>query len=279
MAKHLETEIKVGLFVVAGLAMAAIAIIVLGSTESLLVSKNHYTIHFPTVEGLVPGARVTVGGLQVGTVENAEFDDKTHQVSLTISVQKSSATWIRKDAQAEIATQGVLGDKFIMLSPGDPSQPELPSGSDIPPKPSQDIAQFLSKSDQLMASINSLVSGFNGVLKSFEFQGRSDRFFEGMANTAKNLSSASDKFNKELDNFKLKAAIGNLNSILEKINHGDGTIGALINDPELYDDAKALVGGANRNRIMRNLVRQTIHKSDEADATANAPTGAPAPKK
>jgi phospholipid/cholesterol/gamma-HCH transport system substrate-binding protein len=45
--------------------------------------------------------------------------------------------------------------------------------------------------------------------------------------------------------------------ILDKVNNGAGTLGALVNDPGLYEDARALVGGANRNRIIRNLVRET----------------------
>ena len=48
----------------------------------------------------------------------------------------------------------------------------------------------------------------------------------------------------------------------KKIDRGEGTVGALINDTALYDDAKSLVSGINRNRIMRNLVRQTVRDGD-----------------
>jgi phospholipid/cholesterol/gamma-HCH transport system substrate-binding protein len=60
----------------------------------------------------------------------------------------------------------------------------------------------------------------------------------------------------------------NLECITDKINNGTGTLGAMINDPGLYDNAKSLMGEANRNRIVRNLVRQTLK---EADDKANAP--------
>jgi len=83
-----------------------------------------------------------------------------------------------------------------------------------------------------------------------------------MASTAKNLAGVSDKLNRD----ELRSAMRNLNSILEKINNGSGTLGALVNDPGLYDDVKLFVGGANRNRVVRNLVRETIKKSDEAEA-------------
>jgi hypothetical protein len=43
-------------------------------------------------------------------------------------------------------------------------------------------------------------------------------------------------------------------------------MGALINDPGLYDNVKALVGQANRNRILRNLVRQTLRDSETKEA-------------
>ena len=91
---------------------------------------------------------------------------------------------------------------------------------------------------------------------------RSDQIAEGLAATAKHLASAAARLNQDLENLQLKAAVTNLNSILEKINNGQGTLGALVNDPSLYDDAKALVGGTNRSRIVRNMVRQTIQKNE-----------------
>jgi phospholipid/cholesterol/gamma-HCH transport system substrate-binding protein len=51
------------------------------------------------------------------------------------------------------------------------------------------------------------------------------------------------------------AAGARLNSILEKIDRGDGTMGLLINDPTLYEEVKQLVGGANRSTIVRSLIQ------------------------
>lgn len=51
------------------------------------------------------------------------------------------------------------------------------------------------------------------------------------------------------------AAGGRLNSILEKIDRGEGTLGLLLNDPTLYEEVKQLVGGANRSTVVRSLIR------------------------
>ena len=281
MRKYLELDVKVGLFVTIGVLLIMAAILVLGSTENLTVRKSHYIVHFNSVEGLIPGAKVVLGGLGIGTVGDVEFDPKNRNIVANLTVSKVSSDWIREDSKAEIATQGVLGDKYIAISTGNMEKPKLPEGADIPIKPSNDLSQFLSKGDQLMVTLNSIAISLDRVLKSFETDNRADRFFENLSNTSRNLSRATDKLARELEVMNLKGISANVNNILEKINNGTGTLGALINDPGLYDDAKALMGGASRNRIMRNLVRKTIKESDEAQANeaADAAKSKPTPEK
>jgi phospholipid/cholesterol/gamma-HCH transport system substrate-binding protein len=280
--KQVETEVKVGIFVSIGLGLIMLAILVLGGNENLTVRKSRFTAHFPDVEGLIPGAKIVVGGIQIGTVDHVAFDDATHNIVVNFNVAKTSAEWIRKDATAEIATQGVLGDKFVLIKPGSKAEALLTDGSDIQSAPAQSLTQFLSKGDQLMANLNSITTTLDKILKNFEHNGRSEQFFSSMTATSKNLSLASEKINKELEGgLYLKSSLKNLSGILEKVNNGTGTLGALVNDPGLYDDAKALMGGANRNRIVRNLVRQTIRDSEvkTADEEKQAELNKKTPKK
>lgn len=271
MRKEVELEIKVGLFITVGVGLIMLAILVLGGADSLLTRQNRYYVHFQNVEGLVTGAKVVLGGLQVGTVKGVDFDFERKDIQVELMVGRKYQDWIKKDCSAEIATQGVLGDKFISLSSGAVDSPSFPAGSEIPARPSKDITQFISKSDQLLANLNKIAGSLDKVLKSFADNNRSETFFQGMSVTAKNLSQASEKLNQELEHIKLRSVTQNLNGILEKINNGTGTLGALINDPALYYDARALLGGANRNRIIRNLVRKTVKEGDQEQAKEPAP--------
>lgn len=264
MRKNMETELKVGAFITVGLALVMISVLVLGSSESLLVRKNTYTTHYTNVEGLIPGAKVVMGGLQVGVVSGIKFDPAHRDIEVKMEVARAQADWIRKDSTVQIQTQGMLGDKYVEIARGSDDQPVLPEGTEIPNGTGGGLSQFLSKSDQLLVTLQSIAGSMDRMLKTFEYGRRSEIFFEGMAKTAKNMATATDKLNEELSNVHLKGASKNLNDILAKINDGTGTLGALVNDPGLYDDVKALMGGANRNRVMRNLVRQTIKKSEEA---------------
>jgi phospholipid/cholesterol/gamma-HCH transport system substrate-binding protein len=264
MMRKAELETKVGLFVSLGVGLLMVAILVLGSTENLLSKQSHFVVRFTNVEGMIPGAKVVLGGVNVGTVQLIDLDGEKQNIIVKIGIAAKYATWVRKDTTAEISTQGVLGDKYIILSTGDRTQAQLADGEEIPPHSSAGLSEFINKGDQLMVSLNSIAGNMNRLLNSFEAGNKSEIFFQGMANSAKNLASATDKLNKELDKLELKAATQNLNSILGKVNNGTGTLGALVNDPGLYDDVKALFGGANRNRIVRNLVRQTVKKNEEA---------------
>ena len=58
------------------------------------------------------------------------------------------------------------------------------------------------------------------------------------------------------------AAGGRLNSILEKVDRGEGTMGLLLNDPTLYEEVKLLVGGANRSTVVRSLIQMVSPAED-----------------
>jgi phospholipid/cholesterol/gamma-HCH transport system substrate-binding protein len=277
-------EMKVGLFVTIGIALTMIAILVLGSTESLFARRDSFSTLFNSVDGLIEGSKVVLNGIRVGTVERIAFDREKKAIRVRYSVEHDAADLLREDAAAEVATQGLLGDKYISIQAGDPAKPALPAGSEVPARPSKDLVQFINKGDQLMLSLNRLVATLDRVMADFEAHGRSEAFFTGMAASARNLSQASEKLNRELESLRARGAGKHLGEILEKINNGTGTLGKLVNDPSLYDGASSFVGGANRNRIIRNLVRKAVRDSEgrpdkEGGPDAADPSPAPAPAK
>lgn len=267
-----QMNLKVGMFVVLGVIALCGGIIFLGGNDSIFESKVKYFIHLPSGDGLLPGAKVMISGVQAGRVESIVLDPSTHDIRATIRVKKEFAVWIRADSVAEAASLGLLGDKYMIINIGSKDALAIAENSEIPFKTAQNFSQMLSKSDQLLVSLNSMAGSLDGILKSFAISNRSENFFKGLAETSQNLSKATTRLNEELDGLRLKQISKNIEKITEKINNGAGTIGALINDPGLYDDVKSLVGSTNRNRIMRNLVRKSIKESEEAQAAAEPKT-------
>jgi phospholipid/cholesterol/gamma-HCH transport system substrate-binding protein len=265
-----KLELKVGFFVLIGLVFTMASIIVLGGKQSILTSVNRYRSHFEKVDGLVHGAKVTLGGLQVGSVSRISFDPKLREMLVEFTVEREFASYLRKDSTVEVVTQGVLGDKYLSVNPGDPALEPVENNGEIPQGKSKDLSQIITSSDQLVQRLTSTAENLDRILSAFNRSNRADQFFQSMANASKNLGELTGRLNEELGQMKLKSSINHLNSILEKIDQGRGSMGAFINDPALYDDAKALVGQTNRNRIMRNLIRQTIKDNKTGQNGAEA---------
>jgi phospholipid/cholesterol/gamma-HCH transport system substrate-binding protein len=253
-----KIEKRVGVFVLSGLILGLAALLILGGKQSILTPVNQYYTHFSKVDGLVSGAKITLGGFKIGTVTDVELDPNTHDIKVSYTIERKYAQWIRKESSVELVTQGVLGDKYLSMVSGDPAQPQMENHSEIPQGNSKDLSMLMSSSEKLMEKLTLTADHLERVLSAFNKGNRAEDFFKGLSTTSKNLAEITAHLNQETNQIKFKSAVNHLDSILEKIDHGQGSMGAFINDPALYDDAKALVGQANRNRIMRNLIRQTI---------------------
>lgn len=265
ISKENEIELKVGLFVTIGLGLVMVAILMLGGAESVFTRTHRYVVHVPEAEGLIPGAKILLGGLHAGTVAEVDFDRAQKAVRVELAIERKHADLIREDSRAEIATQGLLGDRYVAITLGTSESPAISPGGMIPNQAASDIAQLLGRGDQLMSSLNRIAENLDQILSSFTSDDRSERFFSDLADLARSLNS-------QMTEMQLGELGKRLNSILEKIDRGQGTVGALINDPAVYDDLKSLTGGANRNRMVRNLVRKTIRDNEEAGAQEEAGT-------
>lgn len=263
MSSTKDIDTKVGVLVTVGIALFMISVVMMGGDTNIFNRKSSFFSQFQSTEGLIKGAKVVLSGVSIGSVSDIQISPDNKKIRVDYEIAKKYADLLRTSTNAEVRTMGVLGDKYIALSPGNLEDPILQPNSEIPVEEGGGLNHFLSQGETLMKSLNSIAFSLEKLLKSFEKNGRHEVFFEGISQTAKNLSGATGKLNNELDQIQIKSAIKNLNQILEKINRGTGTVGALINDPGLYDDLKLLVGEVNRNRIMRNLVRQTIKDSEE----------------
>ena len=265
MAKKLpEVELKVGLFLSMGIALLCMAILFLGGADSIFTRYNRYSIHYPSVEGLMSGSKVMLGGVNVGVVKRVEFDIGTSDIRVDIQIKREYGRLIRSDTTAEIATLGMLGDKYISLTAGTSTGTALSDDGVIAARESRDLSQFISKGDNLMLITTRLATNLDKLIQKLENGNRSETIFSGLAETSKNLAQASAQVKGDIEKAQLRESLKHLNQILAKVNNGTGTLGALVNDPALYYDVRALMGGANRNQLVRTVVRKAVREADEA---------------
>jgi phospholipid/cholesterol/gamma-HCH transport system substrate-binding protein len=124
--KDTKLELIVGVFVLIGLAALAYMAIKLGKLEIIGGHQRDIQAVFDSVAGLKTGAGVEVAGVQVGQVKRIALDGERALVTLAVQPHVK----VYQDAIASIKTRGLIGDKYVSLSPGG-SDKELPPGGKI----------------------------------------------------------------------------------------------------------------------------------------------------
>lgn len=114
--KQTRLELFVGIFVLLGLAAVAYLTMKLGSGS--LVGGNTYLIEarFSNAGGLHSGSSVLVAGVTVGRVERVRIDPADYSAIAKLRIPTELR--LPTDSMASIRTSGLIGDKYVFLSPG-----------------------------------------------------------------------------------------------------------------------------------------------------------------
>lgn len=109
------------------LLVAALFLIFAYSNASLrTVQGNEYIAKFNRVDGINPGSDVKMSGIKVGTIKNISIDPKSYVAVVRLSVDRSIQ--LPTDSSAEVASEGLLGGKYLSLHPGADDKMLSPGG-------------------------------------------------------------------------------------------------------------------------------------------------------
>ncbi len=112
-----KRAITVGIFIVLGLVFLLAGILAVGNIRSTFVRKIQVTTIFDDVNGLQAGNNVWFSGVKIGTVDRLRFYGES-QVRVVIKIDEKSQQYIRKDAKVKISTDGLIGNKIIIIYGG-----------------------------------------------------------------------------------------------------------------------------------------------------------------
>ena len=199
-------EVKVGAFVLLGLAAIGLVIFLIGNERGLFTPHDEFRAIFADVEGIKRGSPVRMGGIDVGSVQSVGYSEDATDPHLyvTVSVTRNEARRIRLDSTVTIDPKGFLGDRMITITVGSPEQGALPSGSVIQTGESQGLTQILRK-----------------------VEGLGERAEQVMIN----LETATDALADEQFRADLQSSMSSLSAVLQSLERGDGYAGRLLRDP------------------------------------------------
>jgi phospholipid/cholesterol/gamma-HCH transport system substrate-binding protein len=236
MAQHKQltwTELRVGLFVLAGTVLLAVVIFYVTGAGGALGPKYRLHTFLPEVDGLTVGAPVRVDGVDVGNVERIAIavpkpgvlTSKDRNIEVDMRIQTSAQTYIRADSAASLITEGLLGNRYVHIDRGYVGR-VLVNDDEIPGREEKALKQVVERSADLMDSLGSIAKQASSVLEDVR-QGR----------------GSLGKFMVDQEAYnRLNSTLGSLDQMMGDIRAGKGTLGKLITEDEMYNRVDSVAG-------------------------------------
>lgn len=125
-----KRAILVGLFVFVGIVFLLIGILTIGNLHETFKRKVRVVALFDDVSGLQAGNNIWFSGVKIGTVSNVEFFGKD-KVKVVLKVEEKALQYIRKDAFVKLSTDGLIGNKILVIYGGTSRSAEIAEGDTL----------------------------------------------------------------------------------------------------------------------------------------------------
>ncbi len=249
---------RLGTFIVVGIAIFVIAIFIIGKQKNLFDPVFKITTNFYNVSGLQVGNNIRFSGINVGIVDNIKIiNDSTVQVDML--VKKDVQQFIKADSYANIGSEGIIGDRIIIITQGSTNSPVAENGQHIsskePVEPDEIVKSLKTTAEsaevitlqlsEIMVNINSgqgmlgrliqdtaIAENVNLTIENFRKS--SEGLDETIEVTKENVFAFMESLQKTVA--KTEVASNQLGEIMVKINNGEGAIGMLIQDTTIVNN-------------------------------------------
>ncbi len=261
----MSRSFKVGLFVSIGIVVSILIVFGIGENRRFWDTKITYQADFTDVVGLKPGAPVRMGGLDIGNVTAVTHSDDPADVRIhvTIAVVRSESIRVREDSVAKISNKGLLGDKMVEITAGDPKKAVLASGASMRSEEPLDLSRYAAKLESIANKTEATVANLETATRSLgdpkvteDLKGSIASLNVILGGVAKNQDGAAHKLifdpaqGKKLDHTlsnlegittQMNAVSSDLREMTARVKTGPGMAHALVYDEKLPNEITGVV--------------------------------------
>lgn len=217
-------KLKVGIIVTIALIAFLLAVMFAGHLEKFFTPKVQIYAIFDDVKGLREGSPVWFSGIEIGFVKSLNFIPQ-HRIKAVLSINSDVLKYLKKDSKATIFTFGLLGDKYVEISPGSEGAENLNAGDTITGLSQAEVREIVETGRESIARLSDFIKALEEIILKIE---------KGEGTVSRFISDPS-----VYDN--LKETTNELTRFVKKLERGEGTIGRLVSDDALYQDVSSSV--------------------------------------
>ena len=230
-------QLRLGAFILAALGVFLAIVYLLGARARYFESKYDLVAEFTEVGGLIEGATVRLAGVQIGRVASVVLPPEPGgKVRVTMTVARRFQERIRRDSEARISTQGLLGDKIVEITMGGPAAPPLGPGSFLTSQDPQEMSRMFAEGAGTLRSINELVAALRAATARLDSSGALDDLGAAVR-SARRITDEVEKGKgwlhvlvyEEPDALRrLNAILGSTQQLIARAESGEGAAGVLL---------------------------------------------------
>jgi len=263
------SELRVGLFVLVGLLILAVAIFYV-TGAGVWGPKYRLITFLPEVAGLATGAPVRLDGVEVGNVEHitlvprehGKTPEKMHNIEVDMRLDKRYQNDILTDSVATLVTEGLLGNRYVNIVRGYTGVP-LKDGQSVPGGQEKSMSEVVERSADVLANLKEVSAQVQAIVLDIKAgKGTLGKLLtdEQVYNHLNSILAKGDQIastvqsgqgtlgrlvmKDEMGN-KVETTVDQINTILADLRAQKGTLGKLLYDPTLYDQAKEAITNGN----------------------------------
>lgn len=213
-------DLRLGVFFIVSTVVLVGFLFVVGTNRRIFERAYDLRLYLSNAQGLSEGSMVSLSGLEIGRVTELSFvrQDTTRVLRVNMTLSRKYHEEITRSSVATIRTLGVLGDKFVDISLGNPSEPPLPPDSALPVAGEIDWAATFQRAIRMMDDVQIFLQDADEALSALN-RG------EGTLGMLLRDEAAADR---------LRETVANLSAVTEALRRGEGTAGRLLSDPETF---------------------------------------------
>lgn len=247
-------EWRLGVVIVVGIALFLWASIRGGA--SFLERRSLLHTRFHNVSGLSQGSPVWFRGLEVGSVKTIQIKNEgdSSYVEIGMSVHKENLVSMHSNSKARIEAINFFGEKYVDITPGTSGSPHLTEGAMLQSDEAPELADLMASGKATLANVDQLTKDLAVVTTRLrEGQGslglmiNDRRLYDDLHRMTGEISSLSHELNgsQKRTSDALNAMAVQIDTLVARMNRGQGTLGLLAQDPRLYESLNGSASGAD----------------------------------
>jgi len=267
-ASENRNSIIVGVFVLLGVAVFVIGVLTLGGQQKSFVKSIHISSVFNDVSGLKKGNNVWFSGVKVGTIKTLTFTGPG-QVDVVMSIDASTQQYIHRNAGVRISSDGLIGNKIIVIDGGSPQAPIVQDGDVLQ-------SEKLLSTDDVMKTLQQNNQNLLAITTDFKQLSKQILAGKGTVGTLLADSSMGMQLKQTMRNLEAatqsaaKMAVS-LNSFSNKMNTKGGFADNLLTDTITFNRIRASVGRLKEAADNATILTDNLNKaSNKLNTTDNA---------